>query len=133
MKRIGFKCVALLALYCFGACTSDYASIIPNYPVDFTIDLNDPEYNALKNEESFIITQNVVVVHTTGETFAAASILCSHGGLPDVTFDRSRNIFLCTVHGAEYDLSGKELNELGRKGLRVYKTSLVDTDLRIYE
>lgn len=132
LKELGFKGAALVALYCSGACTYDHSSINPNYPVDFTIDLNDPEYNALKSEESFLITQSIVVVHTTGSTFVAASIVCSHEGLPEITFDSARNIFSCNAHGAEYSLSGKSLNERGKNGIKIYQTSLSETNLRIY-
>jgi nitrite reductase/ring-hydroxylating ferredoxin subunit len=132
LKQLGFKGAALMALYCTSACENQQASVIPDYPVDFTIDLNDPEYNALKSNGSFIVTQSIVVVHTSGEQYAAASMVCSHAGLPQLTFDNKRSIFLCPEHGAEFNLAGKGLNELGKKGLRIFQTSLMDTDLRIF-
>jgi nitrite reductase/ring-hydroxylating ferredoxin subunit len=131
LKQLGFQGAALMALYCAGACQEEHVPVCHDCPVDFTIDLNDPEFMVLKSESSFIITQSIVVAHTSGGKYVAASIVCSHAGVPQVTFDPKRSVFSCSAHGAEFDLEGKGLNELGKKGLRIFQTSLDDTMLRI--
>lgn len=131
LKQLGFKGAALMALYCAGACQEEHVPVCHDCPVDFTIDLNDPEYNVLKTDGSFIITQSIVVAHTSGGKYVAASVICSHAGLPQVTFDGKRSVFLCSAHGAEFNLEGKGLNESGKNGLRIFQTSLDDTLLRI--
>jgi nitrite reductase/ring-hydroxylating ferredoxin subunit len=131
LKQLGFKGSALLALYCSGACVHD-PIIKPVITLDFTIDLKDPANSQLAGVGGFVVANNVVVAQVTTNHFVAASLLCSHQGLPEITFDNSQNIFSCNAHGAAFDLTGKGLNERGKNGLKIYQTSLSGNKLRIF-
>jgi nitrite reductase/ring-hydroxylating ferredoxin subunit len=132
LKQIGFKGAALMALYCSGACEYQHLNLQPKYEVDFTVELKDPANASLLSAGGFIVSNNVVIARPALDQFVAASLVCSHEWLPEITFDNARNIFSCNAHGAAYDLTGKGLNERGKNGLKIYQTQLTGTSLRIY-
>lgn len=129
LKKLGFKGAALMALYCSGGCEHH---LPPVYDIDFTIDLTNSEYASLKIKGGFVVVNYVVIVYTTDGKFAAATVYCSHQYLPGIEYDYSRNIYSCSEHGAEFDLSGKGLNDRGKNGLKIYQTSLKGNTLRVY-
>lgn len=49
-----------------------------------------------------------------------------------VLYDKSKNQYICSAHGATFDLTGKGTNKNGSSGLTIYKTLLNGTILRVY-
>lgn len=125
LKKLGFSGAALWALYTLDSCTNDAAvAPIENIVLDLTATSNA----ALKNNGGFVVTGGVVVAKYN-DNYVAATIVCSHEGKSQMTF--KNNEWFCTAHGARFDLSGKGLNSDAKKGLTVYKTSLLGSVLTI--
>ncbi|GAA4416633.1 hypothetical protein GCM10023187_48240 [Nibrella viscosa] len=131
LKSLGFSGSALWVL--LTSCQRD-TEVIPgpvtNGPVDFILDLLDPANAALRRGNGYVISNGVVVARTMHGSFVAATHICSHEKNQAVIFDD--NTFVCTVHGARFDTTGKGLNSLGSRGLRVFKTALNGTALRVF-
>ncbi len=136
LKSLGFSAAAIAAvssLSCLYGCTSNNGnSPSPNSTVDFTIDINDSAYAALKTAGGYIVKDAVVVAHTNDNSFAAVTVVCSHQGNPYVMFDGSTNTFYCPVHGARYSTTGKGLNANGARGLKTYTVDVNGTQLHVY-
>lgn len=88
----------------------------------FTIDLTSSEASKLARKGGYIIKNKVVVAKNMNGDYVAATVICSHELLKKVQF--KNNEFYCSEHGARFDLTGKGLNKDGRKGLKIYETSL---------
>ena len=88
----------------------------------FSIDLNASEAAKLAVDGGYIVKNNVVVAKNLNGEFVAATVICSHDLIKKVTF--KNNEYYCTEHGARFDQTGKGLNNDGKKGLKIYKTSL---------
>lgn len=127
LSRIGVGAAFALTASCLGSCKKAEVTA-----VDFTIDLTDAAYAALKNNGGYIIKDKVVVAKTTSGTYAAATQVCSHEGEARVYYDKSNNQWMCSAHGATFNLSGGGTNSNGSKGLTIYKTSLSGNSLRVY-
>ena len=126
LERLGIGAAFALTASCLGSCKSDTVS-----SVDFTIDLNDSAYSALKNNGGYVIKNGAVVARTTTGEYAAATVTCSHEGQNQITYN-SQGQWYCTAHGATFDATGKGLNSNGSKGLTIFKTTLTGTSLRVY-
>ncbi|GAA4448174.1 hypothetical protein GCM10023189_05650 [Nibrella saemangeumensis] len=131
LKSLGFSGSALWVL--LTACQRD-TEVIPgpvtNGPVDFTLDLGDPANAVLRKGGGYVISNGVVVARTPHGGFVAATQTCSHEKNQAVVFQG--NEFVCTVHGAKFDTAGRGMNNLGSRGLRVFKTELKNLALRVY-
>jgi Rieske Fe-S protein len=127
LNTLGLGAAFVLTTSCLQSCAKD-----PSTTVDFTLDLTNSAYAALKTNGNYIIYDNVVVARTTTGSYVAATLICSHQGQPQVTYDKTGNRFYCTAHGALYNLSGVGLNQEGANGLTIYKTTLTGTSLHVY-
>lgn len=130
LEKLGVGAAFALTATCLGSCSKDSAE--EEKDVDFTIDLSNADFAALENNGDFVITENTVVARGIDGEYLAASVVCSHENLRQVTFDNQNNEWFCTAHGARYDLDGEGLNPNGAKGLAVYNTSLDGNMLRIF-
>jgi nitrite reductase/ring-hydroxylating ferredoxin subunit len=134
-KKLGLGGAALMAVYFSGtgltSCSNE--SVSPSGStsgIDFTLNLDDSSNLSLKTNGGYIISQGVVVARTNAGDYVAVTRTCSHEGLQQIIYQTDH--FYCTVHGAEYDNSGKGLNANGSKGIAVYNTSLTNNLLRVY-
>ena len=94
LKSLGFSTAAIMAvssLSVIPGCTSNSGIPSPNAKADFTIDITDPTYAALKTTGGYIVKDGVVVAHTQNGTYAAVTVVCSHQGNPYVMFDGNSN------------------------------------------
>jgi nitrite reductase/ring-hydroxylating ferredoxin subunit len=112
------------------SCLSSCAKIVDS--VDFTIDLNEPAFAALKVPGGYVVTQQVVVAHGIDGNYYAATVICSHDQQKKVTYDQAEHEFYCTAHGARFDLQGNGKNSTGSGGLTVYGTALSGNTLRVF-
>ena len=97
---------------------------------DLTIDLTEAAYAVLKNNDSYIVKDGIVIAKTKTGTYIAATVTCSHDEFKQITLKNDE--WYCTQHGARFDQAGKGINSLGSKGLKIYKTELKGTSLRVY-
>jgi len=129
IEKLGLGAAFVLTSTCLGSCTKD-GTHLPTGEVDFTIDLNDPQYSSLNLDGGYIINEGVVVARDVNGIYVAATVLCSHEGRKEVTF--KDNEWFCTAHDARFDLTGNGLNDKGSGGLTTYQTELIGTDLRVF-
>lgn len=128
LKQMGFSGAALFALYTLDSCKSSGVEPSPlTSPI--TLDLNATANANLKKDGGYVITGDVVVARVNATTYIAATLVCSHEGLKQMTF--KSNEWYCTAHGARFDQSGKGLNSEAKAGLTVYKTALSGTNLTV--
>ena len=130
LNTLGLGAAFALTASCLGSCKK--ATTTPSGSVDFTLDLTQAANAALANNGGYIITNNCVVAKTVAGIFVAATVICSHEGRTQVTYDGTNNQWYCTAHGAKFSLTGGGLNGNGSNGLTIYKTQLTGNLLRIY-
>ncbi len=128
LKSAGFGGAALMLL--LTACSKTDVTPASLGPVDFTLDLSQPDTAALAKPNGFIVSNGVVVARSMLGTYVAATHTCSHENRQEVYFQN--NEFYCNVHGARFDTAGKGLNSFGSRGLTIYKTELSGTNLRVF-
>ncbi|WP_075351337.1 Rieske 2Fe-2S domain-containing protein [Algoriphagus marinus] len=137
LKSLGFKGASLLAVYCaVPALSSCINEPSPNDPggggstIDFTLDLNDSAYSALKTVGKYVIANRIVIARISSTTFAAVTQVCSHENKAKVIYRNAE--FYCPEHGAKYDVNGRGLNSNGKNGLTVYMTAFDGSLLRVF-
>lgn len=130
LNALGVGAAFALTSTCLGGCKKE--STTPSGPVDFTLDLSLAANAALLTNGNYIISNNCVVAKTTAGTYVAATVICSHEGRTQVTYDSTNNNYYCTAHGAKFSLAGAGLNGNGSNGLTIYNTSLSGNMLRVY-
>ena len=144
LKSIGKGAAFALTFACLGGClkedpfegsdnsdtgTGTGTGTGTNNNILFSLDLSASTSNNLKNNGGYVIQNNVVVAKDNTGNYVAATVVCSHDLLKKVTF--RNNEFYCTEHGARFNLSGTGLNNDGRRGLKIYATSLDGNTLNI--
>lgn len=108
LKSLGLKGSALLAFYCMGelvGCTQSETYPKPSQNVNFTIDLNDNKYAALKNSGGYVYEQGILIANTKAGTYIALSQYCTHQGTTVVYVNNSDDLY-CSNHGARFAKSG---------------------------
>lgn len=154
LRSLGAGAAFALVFPCVQSCTKRGANDdVPlserkNVPtgVDFTVDLNSSEAAALGNNGGFILAKSnislatqlqltdIVVVRNLEGNFVAASQICSHQQTDAVRFlDDSGGIFECSTHGSKFDQTGQPLNTVTNNPLKIFKTELSETTLRVFE
>jgi cytochrome b6-f complex iron-sulfur subunit len=135
LKALGLRGAALLAVYCTGqsltACGSGSDSSTTPTPIPaggITVDLTSPANAALLTVGGYIVTKDVVVANTS-KGYVAVTVVCTHNGNKNILLRQDQ--FLCTVHGAQFDLNGKGLNALGSGGLKTYTVTKAGNVLTI--
>jgi cytochrome b6-f complex iron-sulfur subunit len=130
LSIVGVSAAAIACSYCFGGCKTDNG--ITNAPtnVDFTLDLTNPVYAALKPVGGYFYNGGIIVAHTTSG-YVAVSQTCTHAGA-QVIFDASNNVFYCPAHGSIFATNGSVQRGPAGSALLSYKTTLSGTSLRVY-
>jgi nitrite reductase/ring-hydroxylating ferredoxin subunit len=146
LRSVGAGAAFAISFACLGGClkedpnpllAEDPNATTPTTPttpdpvtgVLFTIDLSASTASKLQNNGGYLIKNNIVVARDLKGEYVAASVVCSHELRKNVIYRNDE--FYCTVHGARFDLTGKGLNNDGRRGLQIYATSLQDNILSI--
>lgn len=129
LEKLGIGAAFVLSTSCLQSCKKD---AVAASGVDFTLNLDDAANSSLKTNGNFIISNGTVVAKTTTGEYVAATVTCSHEGNKAVQYDKANNRYRCTVHGAQFDLTGKGLNAEASKGLTIYKTTLTGSSLRVF-
>lgn len=126
LSQLGIGAAFVLTASCMGSCKKTDLG-----PVSFTLNLEDAANAALKTNGGYIISNNCVVAKNTAGEYVAATVVCSHEGKTQVSYNKSGNNYVCSAHGATFDLTGKGTNSNGSKGLTIYKTSLSGSTLSV--
>ena len=127
LKKLGFSGAALFALYTLDSCQNE--SNVAPLTGDITVDLADASNPQLKTNGGYVIKNGVVIARVNATTYIAATLTCSHEGKTQITF--RNNEWYCTAHGARFDQTGKGLNTEGKKGLKMYQTTLLNSTLTV--
>ena len=153
---MGTGAFVALVVGCCGSCTKmdnplpPVSSIDPPPPkeVDFTLDLTDPANAPLQTNNNWIeVTHDgkrYVVARAANGDYIAATRLCSHEAYFEIEYWGNINEWVCTEHGATFDLTGNGTStfeapptsvdpSFNDNGLAVYNTEMIDAStLRIY-
>jgi len=140
LRTLGAGAAFALTFPCLQGCSKDDENgdkvEVPT-GIDFTIDLNSTEGQALAENGSFILKELVVVVKDLDGNFVAATQICSHESYDQVRYlTNDGGIFYCDVHGSRFALDGEPLNQVDSttaKPLKIYNTELNGDILRVYE
>ena len=127
LKKLGFSGAALFALCTLDSCQNE--SNVAPLTGDITVDLADASNAQLKTNGGYVIKNGVVIARVNATTYIAATLTCSHEGKTQITF--RNNEWYCTAHGARFDQTGKGLNTEGKKGLKMYQTTLLNSTLTV--
>jgi cytochrome b6-f complex iron-sulfur subunit len=132
LSLLGISSAALALTYCFGGCQPQNNGI-PTAPsnVNFTLDLTNPAYSALKSNGGYIYNSGVIVARTVNGDYIAVSQYCTHAG-GTVIYDSRANDIYCPVHGSVFSTGGSVINGPAGAPLAKYNTSLTGTSLRVY-
>ena len=130
LEKLGIGAAFVLTSTCLGGCTRDEAD--PPRDINFTIDLEDAKYEALQVFGSYVIEDQIVIARSNTGDYLAATLICSHEGLSQITYSNREGAWYCTAHEALFSEDGEGLNANGSKDLTVYNTELTDNLLRIF-
>lgn len=141
MKQVGISFGAIMLMNCLQSCETDGAIPDPNPggntdKVDFTLDLNNSAYSKLKNKGGFVVVkpQNIIVAHTSTDTFLAVSAICTHEAAT-IDYRAATNDFLCPNHQSEFKSDGTVQKGPATTALKKYLASsdLTNNTVRIFE
>ena len=146
LRSLGSGAAFALAFPCLHGCSSDSEDNLDENPVatgvDFTIDLSTPMADNLAEEGGFILVKSkpslkytdIVVAKNLEGNYVAASQICSHEQTDQVRFYAEKGgIFSCATHGSEFNQNGTPINQVTNNPLKIFKTQLTDTILRIFD
>jgi cytochrome b6-f complex iron-sulfur subunit len=134
LSQIGLSSALVFAGTCLGACSKGSTgtpSPAPPTSVDFSINLNDANYAALKTKGGYVVVNNIIVALSTSNTYLAVSSICPHQGVT-VQFQAAQDQFFCNAHSSLFSSTGARISGPANSGLKQYNTSLSGTSLRIF-
>jgi cytochrome b6-f complex iron-sulfur subunit len=133
IESVGFAAGTILMSACIGACTKDdTTTAVAAGTVVATLSLADAANVMLKTKGKYVIKNDVVIARDVNGNYLAVTLVCSHEGKKQITFDGANNEWNCTAHGARFNATtGKGLNSNGSKGITVYKVTVVGDVLTV--
>ena len=133
LRKLGLGGASLMAVYCgvtLSSCKNEETS--STKPKNLTFDINTVGSNGtlLKNKGGYFIdtTNDIVVAHTNLDTYVTVTLICTHQGFRQIQY--ATNGFVCNVHGAMYDNTGKNLS-VAPSPLKTYVTSIAGTTVTV--
>ena len=150
-SKIGFFLFTMALAISIGSCSKDKNDVIPDVYVNFTLDLNDPEFVNLTAIGSDTVDAktnnwgsaaagfdgNGIIVYNGGDNFYAYDRTCPHdyevNGL-SVKVKIDFTIAYCPKCGTTYSLSasGTPASGVGRYPLKNYRTSFDGRYVRVW-
>ena len=133
-KLVGTGFGAVLLTQCLSGCGESDAPVNPNAPkVDFTININDAAFSALRNKGGFAYNQGIIIARTLDDTFLAVSQACPHQGTR-VNFVPADSSFFCPNHGSTFNSAGVVTRAPAASSLTRYNQSFTPMtgDLRVF-
>jgi cytochrome b6-f complex iron-sulfur subunit len=86
---------------------------------DFTIDMDEATFSALKNAGGFAVTSGIIVANTDGSNYVALSSICTHNSCT-VGYSVQNNNFPCPCHGSVFNSNGSVANGPATQPLKEY-------------
>ena len=131
LSIIGLGAAAVACTACLGGCGP--LDNIPSAPtnVDFTINLNDSAYAALKSIGGYVYNGGIIIVYVSSNKYVVVSSVCTHAG-STIIYDASNSRFFCPSHGSVFALNGTVINGPASSPLATYNNSLSGNSLRVY-
>ncbi len=113
LKKMGLSGASLMAVYCgvtMSSCKNEEATPATPTGKTATYDITTVKNGDLKNKGGFFVdtTNNIVIANTSDNGYVAVTLICTHAQNKNIVY--STNKFMCTVHGATYDNTGKNLS-----------------------
>lgn len=133
-KMVGTGFGAVLLAHCMSSCGESEAAVDPNAPkLDFTININDAAFSALKNKGGSAYNQGVIIARTLDDTFLAVSQSCTHQGTT-INFVAASASFFCPTHGSTFTSTGVVTKAPAATSLARYNNSFspMTGELRIF-
>ena len=130
LEKLGVGDAFVLTSTCLGGCTRDEAD--PPREINFTIDLDEAKYVALQIFGAYVIEDQIVIARSNKGEYLAATLICSHESLSQITYSSREGAWYCTAHEALFTEEGEGINANGSKGLTIYNTEQTDNLLRIF-
>ena len=126
LKKMGFTGASLMAVYCgitMSSCKNeDNTTPAPSTGTTAIFDMNTATYSKLLTKGGFHVDNgnSIVIANTSDNGFVAVTLVCTHEGNRNIIYSTSK--FSCTVHGATFDNTGKNLS-VASSPLKTYKVS----------
>lgn len=151
MRSLGMSSAALMAFYCMGTMTSckgsDPAPVVVVPPVvppvggstgvtgsttgtiNFTLDLTNTNFTALKTPGSFVSVGELIVFNAAG-TYRALSRTCTHAG-GNLSFQSASNDLICSIHAGLFNVDGSVKRSPPTTGVKAYTATLTGNNLQV--
>jgi cytochrome b6-f complex iron-sulfur subunit len=116
LRKLGLSGASLMAVYCgvtMSSCKNEEAAPATTTTTTTaktaTYNIDTVKNGDLKNKGGFFVdaTNNIVIANTSDNGYVAVTLICTHAQNKNIIY--STNRFLCTVHGATFDNTGKNL------------------------
>ncbi len=125
LKKMGLSGASLLAVYCgvtMSSCKNEDSTTPATTGTTATYDITTVKNGDLKNKGGFYVdtAKNIVIANTSDNGYVAVTLVCTHEGNKNIYY--ATNKFACSVHGATYDNTGKNLS-VAPSPLKTYKVS----------
>ena len=130
LKKLGTGTVAVCATCGLVSCQDDSATN-PGGSVDFTISIEDQTYQALKTVGGSVNKDDVIIIRTGSDTFAALSRFCTHETV-GLGYSAANTKLVCPRHGSEFSTTGSVLRGPANTALFKYKTEFTSPNLRVF-
>ena len=125
LKKLGFSGASLMAVYCgvtMSSCKNEENVPPANTGKTATYDITTVKNGDLKNKGGFFVdvANSIVIANTSDNGYVAVTLICTHQGNKNVVY--ATNKFMCTVHGATFDNTGRNLS-VAPSPLKTYAVS----------
>ena len=125
LKKMGLSGASLMAVYCgmtMSSCKNEDNTTPVNIGKTVMYDITTVKNGDLKNKGGFFVdnANNIVIANTSDNGYVAVTLICTHQQQRNIIY--SINKFLCTVHGANFDNTGKNLS-VAPSPLTTYKVT----------
>lgn len=125
LKKLGLTGASLMAVYCgvtMSSCKNEETTTPAVTGKTVTFDMSTTTYTKLLTKGGFHVdsANGIVVANTSDNGYVAVTLVCTHEGNRNIIY--STNKFSCTVHGATFDNTGKNLT-VATSALKTYAIS----------
>lgn len=125
-KLVGISVGAIVLQQCLSGCntggTDDPKPVDETATDDFSINVNDANFTALRTAGGFVRYKGIIIARTLQGAVIAVSQACTHEGTA-VNYVSSNSTFVCPNHGSVFTERGAVQTGPATKPLTSYKTS----------
>lgn len=128
ISQVGLGAAALLVPACLGGLQGCKKASDPPTDVNFSLDVSSGD---LSQNGGFVIQDGVLVARSVYGTYIAVAAGCTHEGV-ELQYKADKNVFHCSRHGSEFDMTGNNIHGPAKKDLMEYNTELNGNILRVF-